>query len=164
MIYPSCCILSVTKSQLQILYNDERTNMAIITGAFTTNDISTEFEIQPKFAVLWLKIYSTDNNEILYTSKKCSVCKISFDWLSIFHTRAFQMLNSIKIRKWDGCQETTANSNVLPGNKCWHFKITQMESYKIIFKWIRRSVSLFHVTYASFNRYHNISINISTWD
>ena len=34
------------------------------------NDISMEFEIPPNFAVLWLKMYSTDPNEILYTSRQ----------------------------------------------------------------------------------------------
>ena len=49
-------------------------------GTRPTNDISTEFEIRPKFAVSWLKMYSTDHNEILYTSLQCNcrdVCKIS---------------------------------------------------------------------------------------
>ena len=45
-----------------------------------TNDISIEFEIRPKFAVLWFKMYSTDHNKNLYTSRQCNcrdVCKIS---------------------------------------------------------------------------------------
>ena len=49
-------------------------------GARPTNDISIEFEIRPKFAVLWFEIYSTDHNEILHTSRQCNcrdVCKIS---------------------------------------------------------------------------------------
>ena len=49
-------------------------------GARPTNDISIEFEIRPKFAVLWFKMYSTDHNEILHTSRQCNcrdVCKIS---------------------------------------------------------------------------------------
>ena len=33
-------------------------------GARPTNDISISFEIRPKFAVLWFKIYSTDHNKI----------------------------------------------------------------------------------------------------
>ena len=33
-------------------------------GSHPTNDISIEFEIRPKYAVLWFKIYSTDRNEI----------------------------------------------------------------------------------------------------
>ena len=33
-------------------------------GAHPTNDISIEFEIRPKFAVLWFRTYSTDNSEI----------------------------------------------------------------------------------------------------
>ena len=43
-------------------------------------NISIEFEILPKFAMLWYKMYSTDHNEILYTSRQCNcrdVCKIS---------------------------------------------------------------------------------------
>ena len=50
-------------------------------GARPTNDISVESEIRPKFAVLWFKMYSTDRNEILHTSRQlhcCDVCKISF--------------------------------------------------------------------------------------
>ena len=49
-------------------------------AAGPTNDISIEFEIQPKFAVLWFKIYSTDHNEILHMSRQCNcrdMCKIS---------------------------------------------------------------------------------------
>ena len=40
----------------------------ICPGAYLTNDISIEFEIGPKFAVLWFEIYSTDHNEIKHTS------------------------------------------------------------------------------------------------
>ena len=49
-------------------------------GARPTNDISIEFEIRPKFAVLWFKICSTDHNEMLHTSRQYNcrdVCKIS---------------------------------------------------------------------------------------
>ena len=49
-------------------------------GVRPTNDISIEFEIGPKFAVLWFKAYSTDHNEILHTSRQLhcrDVCKIS---------------------------------------------------------------------------------------
>ena len=49
-------------------------------GARPTNGISIEFEIRPKFAVLWFKMFSTDHNEILHTSRqlRCrDVCKIS---------------------------------------------------------------------------------------
>ena len=34
-------------------------------GPRPTNNISIEFEIWPKFAVRWLKMYLTDHNEIL---------------------------------------------------------------------------------------------------
>ena len=37
-------------------------------GACPTNDILIEFEIWPKLAVLWFKIYSTAHNEILHLS------------------------------------------------------------------------------------------------
>ena len=37
--------------------------------AHPTNDISLEFENRPKFAVLWFKMYSTDLNGILHTSR-----------------------------------------------------------------------------------------------
>ena len=49
-------------------------------GASPTNDISIEFVIRPKIAVLWFKIYSTDHNKILHTSRQYNcrdVCKIS---------------------------------------------------------------------------------------
>ena len=52
-------------------------------GACPTNDISIEFEIRPKFGVLWFKMYSIDHNEIVHTSRQCNcrdVCKISL-WL-----------------------------------------------------------------------------------
>ena len=57
-----------------------------IPGACPTNDISIEFEILPKFAVLWFKMYSTDHHKILHTSQQCNcreVCKIP--WRSIKH-------------------------------------------------------------------------------
>ena len=50
-----------------------------IPGARPTNDISIEFEIRPKFAVLWVKMYSTDHNEISHTSRQ-----FRCDRLSIF--------------------------------------------------------------------------------
>ena len=43
------------------------------------NHISIEFEIRPKFEVLWFKMYSAHHNEILHTSQQCNfrdVCKI----------------------------------------------------------------------------------------
>ena len=46
-------------------------------GARPTNDISIEFEIRPKFAVLWFKIYSTDPNDILHTSWQCNCRDVS---------------------------------------------------------------------------------------
>ena len=52
----------------------------VIDGACPTNDISIKFEIRPKFAVLWLKIYSIDHIEILLTSRQLycpHMCKIS---------------------------------------------------------------------------------------
>ena len=46
-------------------------------GTHPTNSISIEFEIQPKFAVLWFKMCSTDHNKIWYS---CHMCKIPFWW------------------------------------------------------------------------------------
>ena len=49
-------------------------------GARPTNDISIEFEIQPKFAVLWFEVSTIDHNKILHTSRECNCrdgCKIS---------------------------------------------------------------------------------------
>ena len=45
------------------------------TGARPTNDIS--IKIRLKFAALWFKIFSTDNNEILPTSRQLHVRRIS---------------------------------------------------------------------------------------
>ena len=45
-------------------------------GARPTNDISIEFEIRPKVAMLWFKMYSTDHNEILHTARQCN-CHIN---------------------------------------------------------------------------------------
>ena len=39
-------------------------------GAHPPNVISIELKIQPKFAMLWFEIYSTDNNEILHMSRQ----------------------------------------------------------------------------------------------
>ena len=49
-------------------------------GARPTSDISIEFEIWPKCAVLCFETNSTDNNEILHTSRQLhyrDMCKIS---------------------------------------------------------------------------------------
>ena len=49
-------------------------------GARPTNEISIEFEIRPKFPMLWFEIYSTDHSKILHTLRQCNchdVCKIS---------------------------------------------------------------------------------------
>ena len=50
-----------------------------LSGARPTYDIAIEFEIRPKFAVLWFEMYSTVHNEILHTCAKF-LC----DRLSIF--------------------------------------------------------------------------------
>ena len=45
----------------------------------TTDDISIDFEIRSKCAVLWFKMYSTDHNIILHMLQQCyshDVCKI----------------------------------------------------------------------------------------
>ena len=49
-------------------------------GAGPTDDILIEFEIWPKFGVLWFKVYITNHNKILHTSRQLhcrDVCKIS---------------------------------------------------------------------------------------
>ena len=51
-----------------------------IPGPGPTNDISIDFEIRPKFAVYWFKMYCANHNKILHTSRQCNcrdVCKIS---------------------------------------------------------------------------------------
>ena len=47
------------------------------TGARPTNDISIEYEIRSKFVVLWVKMCSTDQNEILHTSRVQNFVMIS---------------------------------------------------------------------------------------
>ena len=52
----------------------------VLPGAGPTNDISIEFEIRPKYAVLWFKMYCTNHNDILRTPRQCNcrnMCKIS---------------------------------------------------------------------------------------
>ena len=74
---PSICIfiaLHCTEWYVGIISSEIRP------GAGPSNDISIEFEIRPKFAVLWFRGHSTDHNEILHTSRQChcrDVCKIS---------------------------------------------------------------------------------------
>ena len=49
-------------------------------GASPTNVISIDFKIRSKSVVPWIKIYSTDHNEILHSSRQLhssDVCKIS---------------------------------------------------------------------------------------
>ena len=49
-------------------------------GPRPTNGISIEFEVIPKYEVLWFKVSSIDHNEILHTPRQCNcrdVCKIS---------------------------------------------------------------------------------------
>ena len=55
-------------------------NAIAVLAPVPINDISIEFEIRPNFAVFWFKMYSTDHNEILHTSRQCNcrdVCKVS---------------------------------------------------------------------------------------
>ena len=42
-------------------------------GPRPMNDISTKFKIRPAFEVLWLKMYSTEHNEILHMSRQCNL-------------------------------------------------------------------------------------------
>ena len=41
-----------------------------------TNDISIEFEIRSEFVVLWLKMRSTDHNEISHMTRHCYCCDV----------------------------------------------------------------------------------------
>ena len=73
----SADIFHLSLSNLQVSCSDLKFETY---GARPTNDISIEFEIQPKFAVLWFEIYSTDHNDILHTSRQLhcrDVCKMS---------------------------------------------------------------------------------------
>ena len=47
-------------------------------GARPTKNISIEFEILPKFAMLWYKMYSTDHNEIPLVRRVSDLTKNSF--------------------------------------------------------------------------------------
>ena len=57
-----------------------RCHLVMLPGARSTNDISIEFEIRPKFQVLWFKMmYSTDHKETWHTSRQCNcsdMCKV----------------------------------------------------------------------------------------
>ena len=73
-------------------------------GACPTKNISIEFEILPKFAMLWYKMYSFDHNEILHTSRQLhcrDVCKIpmwSLEHILNYSTPNFDRIsNSIEI-------------------------------------------------------------------
>ena len=49
-------------------------------GARLTNDVSIEFEIRPRCALVWFKTHSTYRSEILHTPRQCNcrdMCKIS---------------------------------------------------------------------------------------
>ena len=64
-------------------------------GTCPANDIAIKFEIWPKFAVLWFKMYSTDHNEILHMSRQCNcrdMCKISlcqFGIIKLEHSKCW---------------------------------------------------------------------------
>ena len=73
-------------------------------GAHPTNEISIEFVIRPKFAVLWFEMYSTNHNEMMHTSQQCNchdLCKISLwsvKYILNYSTPNFgQISNSTKI-------------------------------------------------------------------
>ena len=86
-------------------------------GGRPTKNILIKFEIWPKYVVLWFKMYSTNHNKILHTSRQCNcrdVCKISL-WLVEqilnYSTPNFNRFsNSIEIslvgqapgQQWDG--------------------------------------------------------------
>ena len=61
-----------------------KTDSVMASGARPTNDISIEFEIRPKFAVLWFKMYFTDHNEILHSYTVVTCAKFRCDRLSSF--------------------------------------------------------------------------------
>ena len=63
-------------------------------GARPTNNNSIEFEIRPKFAVLWFKMYSTDHNEILHTVVTCA--KFHGDWWNIFQLELSQFWSNFE--------------------------------------------------------------------
>ena len=80
-------------------------------GTRPTNGISIEFEIRPKFGVLWYKMYSTNHKEILHMPWQCNchdVRNISL-WSYIFrYILNKSPPNFARIRSkygwWDGRQ------------------------------------------------------------
>ena len=61
-----------TKWSLELVWHTWCTISYGRPGASPTNDISIEFEIRPKFGVLWFKMHIADLNDILSTSRQCS--------------------------------------------------------------------------------------------
>ena len=54
--------------------------VTVTPGSRPTNDIPIEFEIRPFLEVLWFKMYFTDHNEIMHTSRQSNcrgVCKFT---------------------------------------------------------------------------------------
>ena len=75
----------------------------MVPGTHPTNDISIKFEIWPKFAMLWFKMSSNNQNEISHTSRQCNcrdMCKISLwsvEYILNYGTPNFdRILNSIE--------------------------------------------------------------------
>ena len=62
------------------MFNERGPLWLHVPGARPTKDISIEFGIRPKFAVLSINTYLTDHNESLHTSRQLhcrDVCKNS---------------------------------------------------------------------------------------
>ena len=57
-----------------VAWHDESCETEGPAGARSTDGISIKFEIWPKFAVLWFKIYSRDHNKVLHSSRNCYCC------------------------------------------------------------------------------------------
>ena len=76
----------------------------MVAGTHPTNDISIKFKILPKFAMLWFKMSSNNQNEISHTSRQCNcrdMCKIllwSVEYILNYGTPNFDRISiSIEI-------------------------------------------------------------------
>ena len=105
-VRPSFCS-GVTQSQVKIIGESitlQVTKSWTIPGACPTKHISIEFEIRRKFRTPYVRIYSTDHNDILHTSRQWHCrdeCKISL-WSAtyILHKNVLnfhRISNSIEI-------------------------------------------------------------------
>ena len=56
-------------------------------GSHLTNDVSIEFQIRPKFEVLWFEMYSTNHNETLHTWCVHNFVVIGWEYFKLQHSK-----------------------------------------------------------------------------